>query len=195
MLLVSGALSGMSSSIACYPLDLARSYLTVQRDNRYKGLLHTLNVVYSTHGVTGLYRGLMPTMMGIAPYVAINFTVFDLLKRRFLPERSHDHFDAINLMLGATAGFSAASLTYPTDILRRRMQLQGFGGDLMPKYRNSFDCIVKTYNTEGVVGFYKGLVPCLVKVVPSMAIAFATYERLRRYFRFDPVSKGMSSGS
>jgi len=187
LLLTAGAMSGMTSSLVCYPLDLVRSFLTVQTDGRYSGMLNTIAVIYRTHGFLGLYRGLIPTMLGIAPYVAINFTTFDTLKRYYLPERSSRYFDLINLGLGACAGFTAAGLTYPTDVIRRRIQLQGFKGTDLPKYSNTLDCIRVVYKQEGIHGFYKGMIPCFLKVVPSMAIAFATYERLRRYWKFEPV--------
>jgi solute carrier family 25 phosphate transporter 23/24/25/41 len=41
---------------------------------------------------------------------------------------------------------------------------------------------------EGVKGLYKGMLPCFLKVVPSMAISFTVYEQLRKYLEFDPPS-------
>ena len=35
----------------------------------------------TTEGAASLYRGLAPTLVGIAPYAAINFASYDLLKR------------------------------------------------------------------------------------------------------------------
>lgn len=31
-------------------------------------------------GVVGLYKGLSPTLLGIAPYVGLNFAVYETLK-------------------------------------------------------------------------------------------------------------------
>jgi len=197
-LLTAGAMSGMTSSIICYPLDLVRSVLTVQTDRSNKfGIMQTIGSIYRDGGVVALYRGLVPTMFGIAPYVAINFAVFDNLKRRYVPkDRSDPTFDVLNLLCGAGAGGTAAAITYPTDVLRRRMQLSGFdsGAAHLPKYNSTWHCITTTFKTEGMIGFYKGLTPCLLKVVPSMAIAFAIYERCRKLLKFDPVEKGVSSG-
>ena len=55
------------------------------------------------------------------------------------------------------------------------MQMRGAMGDKFP-YRNTPDAIVTMYRTEGVAGFYKGMLPNLLKVAPSIAIAFVTYE-------------------
>lgn len=64
-------------------------------------------------------------MVGIIPYIGIKMASFDWLKCRFLPERNHIHFNVINLSLGAAAGTLAVTFTYPTDLLRRKMQMQG----------------------------------------------------------------------
>ena len=66
-------------------------------------------------------------------------------------------------------------MTYPLDVIRRRMQMKGAMGQKFP-YRNSPHAISTIYKTEGVRGFYKGMFPNLLKVAPSIAIAFVTYE-------------------
>ena len=53
--------------------------------------------------------------------------------------------------------------------------MKGAMGKRFP-YRNSPHAIVTIYRTEGVVGFYKGMLPNVLKVAPSIAIAFVTYE-------------------
>jgi len=185
-LLAAGALAGMTSSIFCYPLDLVRSILTVQTSHqKYRGMVHAMTDIYKTQGVIGLYKGLYPTLLGIAPYIAVNFTAFDLLKKRFLPQKESPYFDLTNLGLGACAGATAVTLTYPTDVVRRRMQLSGFEGLDIPKYKGLLDCLQTIYRTEGMNGFFRGLVPCYLKVIPSMAIAFMTYERLKNVLGFE----------
>jgi solute carrier family 25 phosphate transporter 23/24/25/41 len=185
---IAGGLSGATSAFLCYPLDLVRSHLTVQTTVRhYNGMWDGMRTIARTDGFLGLYRGLVPTLFGIAPYNAINFSVFDVLKRHFLPQKSDPWFDAINFSLGAAAGTTAALITYPTDVLRRRMQLSGMKIEAvnLPTYRNSWHCIQHTVATEGVRGMYKGMIPCVMKVAPSMAISFALHERLRSWLAFD----------
>ena len=47
-------------------------------------------------------------------------------------------------------------------------------------YDSLRECIVSTWKYEGIKGFYKGLVPNLVRTVPASIITFYTYELLRR---------------
>lgn len=155
--LAAGALTGMTASTICYPLDLVRSVLSVQTTTaHYDGIAHAMKSIVAKDGFFGLYRGIAPTLMGIAPYVAINMAVFDQLKRRYQPARDNEYFTFINLGLGASAGFCAAAITYPTDLIRRRMQLQGMKGSHdLPEYRNTWHCITETVRIEGVRGMYK----------------------------------------
>lgn len=52
-----------------------------------------------------------------------------------------------------------------------------------------WDCFVKIFKQEGVRGLYKGLAACYLKVIPSMAISFMTFERCRVILQFEPVKK------
>lgn len=60
------------------------------------------------------------------------------------------------------------------------MQMRGAMGDKFP-YRNTPHAIVTMYRSEGVAGFYKGMLPNILKVAPSIAIAFVTYEFVKSW--------------
>ena len=55
------------------------------------------------------------------------------------------------------------------------MQMRGVMGEKFP-YKSTPHAITTILKTEGVPGFYKGMLPNLLKVAPSIAIAFVTYE-------------------
>ena len=63
--------------------------------------------------------------------------VFDILKTFFVVDRNHPNAQIFNLTLGGLAGTVAISMSYPTDLLRRMMQLSGTKGH--PTYSNVFD--------------------------------------------------------
>ncbi|GJP41477.1 hypothetical protein CLOM_g1150 [Closterium sp. NIES-68] len=94
------------------------------------------------------------------------------------------------LACGAVAGTLGQTVAYPLDVVRRRLQMVGWkdaasvlraDGTVAaaPQYTGMIDAFRKTVQTEGVKALYKGLVPNSVKVVPSIAIAFVTYEIMR----------------
>lgn len=47
------------------------------------------------------------------------------------------------------------------------------------QYKGIADAIRTIFMKEGVRGFYKGLVPNLIKVLPSMASSWASFELVR----------------
>ena len=81
--------------------------------------------------------------------------------------------------MGGSAGTISVTLTYPTDLVRRRMQLSGIDGH--PHYSNMFNCFVRIVQDEGPLALYKGYVACLLKVVPAMAVMFWCNELLKSY--------------
>jgi solute carrier family 25 phosphate transporter 23/24/25/41 len=179
--LAAGGISGISASVSTYPLDLIRTRLTIQTTQgearKYLGLVHTFKTVVREEGVLALYKGVGTTCLGIFPYSAINFAVYDSLKR-WLVDPKKPIGVVESLMYGGIAGATAQTFTYPVDLLRRRMQLQGIGGN--PRlYSGPIDAVKKIVAADGIGGLYKGMVACYLKVVPSIAISFCTYEVMR----------------
>jgi len=72
-------------------------------------------------------------------------------------------------------------VSYPLDLTRRRLQVQGVKiKSLAPmQYKGMIDCLIKTYKYEGFFGYYKGMVPNLLKVVPAVSIYYASYEYIK----------------
>ena len=166
--LVAGGLSGLCSVIVTYPIDLLRSRLAAKSHFDLAGARKAVTEVYGESGIKGFYRGLMVSCVGIVPFVAINYATFETLHSlKLVPE------SASGAVCGAVAGFTAVACTYPSDVVKRRMMV----GEVSSVKRVLCDMAMK----EGVRGFYRGLAPCLIKVVPSSAIQWATYAWLKGF--------------
>ena len=60
-----------------------------------------------------------------------------------------------------------------------RLQAQGTSGH--PRvYKSPWEAVQVTFQTEGPKGFYKGLGPTLLKVVPAVSLSYVTYEWSKR---------------
>lgn len=191
-----GACAGIIAMSATYPMDLVRGRITVQTDtssSQYRGIFHALRTVFVEEGPRALYKGWLPSVIGVIPYVGLNFAVYESLKdwlvktRPFGLAQDTELSVATKLGCGAVAGTIGQTVAYPLDVIRRRMQMGGWKnaasvviGDGKSKapveYSGMIDAFRKTVRHEGVGALYKGLVPNSVKVVPSIAIAFVTYE-------------------
>jgi len=199
--LTAGALAGICSVCATYPLDLVRSRLSIisasignaemvaqvqggaatlikQKELGIVGM--TIKVFKEENGLRGLYRGIGPTAAGVAPYVGCNFAIYDLLKVYFTPP-DRPVSTVRKLACGATAGAISQTITYPLDVLRRKMQVTGMKDKVDFQYKNSFDAIRTIVQREGVRGLYTGLSVNLLKVAPSIGISFASYEATKAW--------------
>lgn len=197
--LVSGACAGIIAMSATYPMDMVRGRLTVQTEKspyQYRGIFHALSTVLREEGPRALYKGWLPSVIGVIPYVGLNFAVYGSLKDWLVKTKPFGLVEdselgvTTRLACGAIAGTMGQTVAYPLDVIRRRMQMVGWKdassvvtGDGMSKapleYNGMIDAFRKTVRHEGFGALYKGLVPNSVKVVPSIAIAFVTYEKVK----------------
>ncbi|KAI0686375.1 mitochondrial carrier domain-containing protein [Cytidiella melzeri] len=136
----------------------------------------TMKVMRDEGGARALYRGLIPTAMGVAPYVGINFAAYEALRGVITPPGKSSVVR--KLTCGALAGSVSQTLTYPFDVLRRKMQVTGMDA-LGVKYNGAMDALFSIMRTEGIKGLYRGLGPNLLKVAPSIATSFFTYELVK----------------
>lgn len=139
-------------------------------------------------GPRPFFRGLTPAIASALPYYLTDFTIYEKSKKIYLhvvnknrPEEEKTKVvnPIYTLFTGMFSNACACSLVYPFALVRTRLQAQGTVGHPM-RYKNSLDVIRKTYARESFKGFYNGLVPTLIKNVPSASISFVIYEFCKR---------------
>ncbi|KAL4878914.1 mitochondrial carrier domain-containing protein [Aspergillus karnatakaensis] len=189
---LSGGFGGMVAQCFVYPLDTLKFRMQCEVvEGGLKGnqlIAATAQKVWNKSGLFGFFRGLPLGLIGMFPYAAIDLSTFEYLKRTLLARqaRLHGcHEDDIPLSnfttgaIGALSGGTSASVVYPLNVLRTRMQAQGTV--LHPTTYDSIgDVARKTIQTEGFRGFYKGLTPNLLKVAPAVSISYVVYENSKR---------------
>ena len=102
------------------------------------------------------------------------------------------------LVMGAASKFIASTTTYPLQVIKARLQQrsqtiefsEATGEIIVVKreYLGVVDCIGKIWRNEGILGFFKGCVTNALRVAPSAAITFVTYE-----FVLDVLTTGEES--
>lgn len=146
------------------------------------GIIGGLADIYKHEGgFFALYRGLLPSLLGIAPLVAINFTVYERLKQhaRTITHTEHVSVGA-RLFCGGLAGAVAQTVTYPLDVLRRRLQSSGLLGF---NYTGVINAFTRMYREEGWRSFYRGLLPNYLKMVPAISVSFVIYESMQSFLQ------------
>jgi len=179
-----GSIAGATGATAVYPIDLVKTRMQNQRTGSYIGELMYRNSfdcfkkVVRHEGVTGLYRGLVPQLMGVAPEKAIKLTMNDFMRDKFTSD--HGNIPLYGEMLaGATAGASQVMFTNPLEIVKIRLQV---AGEIASGERISALTVVRDL---GVFGLYKGARACLLRDIPFSAIFFPAYAHLKPMFQDD----------
>lgn len=152
----------------------------------YSGIQDVFRRVYNEGGVRSLYRGVGPTLVGILPYAGLKFYIYEELKRRVPAE--HQNSIVLRLSCGALAGLFGQTFTYPLDVVRRQMQVENLqnGG---PRYRNTIEGLREIIRRQGWKQLFAGLSINYIKVVPSVAIGFTTYDLMKSWLNLTSQHK------
>lgn len=106
-------------------MDIVRTRLSIQSASfsdlgkstateRLPGMWETTKLMYRTEGgLLSLYRGILPTVVGVAPYVGLNFMFYEYIRTRLTPEGDANPSPYRKLLAGALSGGIAQSCTYP----------------------------------------------------------------------------------
>jgi len=141
----------------------------------YNGMIDAFKKISRLEGLRGLYSGFVPGIWGVS-HGAIQFMAYEELKssyNHYLNQPIDSKLNTVEyLMCAAISKFIAAVTTYPYQVVRARLQ------DQTSTYRGAIDCVKTTLRYEGINGFYKGLTPYMVHVIPNICIVFLIYEKM-----------------
>lgn len=177
-LYTSGALAGAANSFVVGPVEHIRIRLQAQSNTHptYAGPGDAAKKIYAHDGIRSLYRGFGPTLLRESHGTGIYFFTYETLVRREGGRR--EDIPAWKLCLfGAAAGYSMWLTVYPIDVLKSRLQTDGFGGQRV--YRHAWDCLRQTLARDGVRALFRGFSPVLVRAAPANAATFLCYEYSR----------------
>ncbi|KAL6886997.1 mitochondrial carrier domain-containing protein [Trichoderma evansii] len=189
---VAGGMAGMIAQFCVYPLDTLKFRLqceTVKDGLTGSALVRqTAKKMYADGGLRACYRGVAMGLIGMFPYSAIDMGTFEFLKKTYRIRYAkyagchEDDAEPGNIatgIIGATSGAFGASVVYPLNVVRTRLQTQGTV--MHPQtYTGIWDVTQKTIQHEGFRGLYKGLTPNLLKVAPALSITWVVYENAKR---------------
>ncbi|KAK9301821.1 hypothetical protein QLX08_006007 [Tetragonisca angustula] len=171
---VLGSIGGAVGATAVYPIDLVKTRMQNQRTGSlvgelmYRNSFDCLQKVIRHEGFFGLYRGLVPQLMGVAPEKAIKLTVNDFVRDKFMDKNSNLPLYG-EIIAGGCAGASQVIFTNPLEIVKIRLQVAGeiAGGSKVRAWT-----VVKEL---GLFGLYKGARACFLRDIPFSAIYFPMY--------------------
>jgi len=204
--LCAAATAGMITGTATCPIWVVKTRLQLDKSQasravnagaadttsgarRYKNALDCTMQTVRHEGLRGLYRGLGASYLGVAEST-LQWVLYEQMKLRLSarearvaasgsPPSAWDTTVSYTGKMGAAgaAKLFAAVVTYPHEVVRTRLR-QAPMTNGMQKYTGIVQCVRVIVAEEGVAALYGGLVPHMMRVVPSAAIMFGCYETI-----------------
>lgn len=131
--------------------------------------------IYKTEGVMSFYKGLAASFLGLG-HAAIQFPLYEFLKKytRDIHGGQETAYDIVSSSIASK--LVASSFTYPHELLRSRLQ------DSRNTSKGLIALIKTIIRTEGFFALWKGYGVNVIRLIPSTASAFLTYEYMVRFF-------------
>merc|ERR1719435_516993 len=181
---VLGSVAGATGAATVYPIDLVNTRMQNMRTGSYigeivyKNSFDCFSKVLRHEGFTGLYRGLLPQLMGVAPEKAIKLTMNDLVRDKLreasLPGSLPGDLPIWGEVLaGGCGGASQVMFTNPLEIVKIRLQV---AGEMAEGTKVSALSVCKEL---GFFGLYKGSRACFLRDIPFSMIFFPCYAHFK----------------
>ncbi|KAJ7087884.1 mitochondrial carrier [Mycena epipterygia] len=179
--IASGAGAGATSSLFVYSLDYARTRLSSDAKSttsggkrQFNGLIDVYKQTLAADGIKGLYRGFVPSIVGIMIYRGAYFGFYDSLKPTVLVGPLEGSFLA-SFALGWAVTTGAGIMAYPMDTIRRRMMMRSGTGT---HYKSMFDAGSQIMAKEGSKALFKGAGANILRGVASAGV-LAIYDKFQ----------------
>ena len=178
---LAGAFAGLSNTFLSSPIEHIRIRLQTQPHGAgrlYAGPLDCISKLSKSPSVAkGLYRGTSVTLMREAQAYGCWFLAFEYLMNS---DAARNNIARGEIPTWKIAGYSALAgealwlSSYPLDVIKSKMQTDGFGEK--QRYKSMRDAFAQTFRHEGLGGFWRGVGPTLLRAAPVSAGTFATVE-------------------
>jgi solute carrier family 25 carnitine/acylcarnitine transporter 20/29 len=181
-----GAFAGLANSVISGPIEHVRIRLQTQPHEAaarlYSGPLDCVRKLSRQGGVgKGLYRGEAVTVLRELQAYGVWFLAFEWLMNADAARNRVERKDLPTWKIALYGGLAGEALwlaSYPLDVVKSKMQTDGFGSE--QRYKTMRDCFAQTYRGEGLRGFWRGIGPTLLRAMPVSAGTFAVAELTAR---------------
>ncbi|BFZ56847.1 Fe(2+) transporter [Savitreella phatthalungensis] len=176
---LAGASATVCSDALMNPFDTVKQRMQVH-GSTFRGVVECARHVYAAEGLRAFYLSYPTTLAMTVPFQAIQFSTYESASKLVNPQKKYDPL--AHMLAGGIAGASAAAATTPLDVIKTLLQTRGTVDD--PRIRNAgglVDAASIIYDRNGWKGFFAGIRPRVVAVIPANAICWVCFEGFRHY--------------
>lgn len=178
---IAGAMAGIVNTPITAPVEQLR--ILSQANTKSLSLVETVKKIYQSQGMKGMYRGSTITLLRESQAYGVWFLTYETLIASIQSYRGYKRREDITtpelLLAGALSGNALWLSSYPLDVIKSNIQSDGFGAE--SKYNGKISSATRAiWVANGARGFWKGIVPCLIRAFPCSAGTFAAVETALR---------------
>ena len=145
-------------------------------------IFSVVSTIIKIEGPQALFQGLAPTLVGQILYSGFSFSIFETIKESIIFHQETDLTVMQRFTSGAFAGLLAQTISYPLDVVRRRMQIDPA---YSPRYRGIWHALITIFREEGLKrGLYKGVSMNWLKGPIAVGTSFTVFETLKKQIEY-----------
>ncbi|KAJ7467119.1 mitochondrial carrier domain-containing protein [Mycena latifolia] len=180
-----GVLAGLANGFVSGPVEHIRIRLQTQSSTApaYNGPFDAIKKIYSAHGIAGVFKGQGVTLAREAAGYGVYFLAYEKLvqrEMRLTGIKREELSPAKAVLYGAAAGYALWGVIYPIDMIKSRMQTDGFSPATGQKYTSTLNCVRTVWRAEGIAAFTRGLTPTLIRSPFANGATFLGFEMASR---------------
>lgn len=167
-LFLAGMFSGLTTTIFSVPGERIKCLLQMQNNTKkYNGFFDCIVKLLHEGGIKNLYVGTCATLLRDVPSSGFYFTVYEVTMRS-IQQNTNQKSIWHPMAAGGLAGIANWIVAMPADVLKSRIQIAHI--DKYPHgMRSAFR---EMMNKEGPIGFYRGILPIIIRSFPANAACF-----------------------
>ena len=199
---ITGGVAGAAQSFICSPMELVKLRLQVQTNPTemfhwttsanngrvYSDPWDATKKIIRQDGLRGYFKGLEITLFREVPAFATYFATYEyicqvIVRNSGASIATLDDLSPLSLCFaGGISGITAWVVTYPIDVVKSRVQVDGMFGHRT--YNSIWDCVVKSSKEpEGLLVFWKGLNSTIIRGFIFNAATLPTVSLILRYWK------------
>lgn len=174
------------------PIDVVKVRLQVQRSTgaatapgtTYTGMIDAFVKISKHEGPVGLFKGIIPSLLRQTSYTSLSMVLYEPIRNTFTSFSSDPNNPGffLRLLAGGTAGGIGIAVMNPTEVVKTKMQASQLQRRLTIR-----EVISEVWKKEGILGFWSGVKPNVVRTFLVNAAELGTYDQAKHFLSQFPL--------
>ena len=186
---VCGSFAGLPQCLIMSPVEHLKCRLQVQESSKtpggpsFKGPVQAAQHIWSSHGLSGLYRGLWCTVLREGPAFGAYFVIYNEVKDYLMKKNMSNTNDRTgwfssnigsSILAGGLSGSVTWAIIYPIDVIKTHIQTAPLQTD--PAELRVWAVGRRLVRQHGWRHLFRGLGVCILRGFPVNGTIFPVYE-------------------